>query len=160
MRADLTMSTLKRLCKRPDGVISLPGAFPLAGVLDLVGKVSQQAGILLTPKQNTVGRFSVASRASRFLVILLQGLGQRQMNHGTDSGLVDPEAKGDCADHHRYFIGHPAFLIPTTVIGPHLGVIGHSRDSLVFQLLDGLFDFVDGWAVDNDVAFRMMSQAG
>ena len=71
------------------GVIALPGAFLFGGVNNLFDEIREQPGIALLPEQNTVGGIAVASGAARFLVVLLDRLWQREVNHGAHGGFVN-----------------------------------------------------------------------
>ncbi len=75
--ADFFVAAIVRFNKRADGVIALPGAVALGGVGDLVGEKSEQTGVLFLPEHDAVGGLAIASGASGFLVILLDGFRQR-----------------------------------------------------------------------------------
>src|SRR5258708_7972823 len=116
------MAALTGFGESTDGVIALPGTIALAGVENLVGEKAEQSGVLFAPEQNAVGGSAVTAGASGFLIILFDGLGQREVDDGAHGGFVDAESESDCADQDANFVGHPALLVAPALIVLHLGV--------------------------------------
>ena len=61
-------------------------------------KCASKSGIFFAPEQDAIGGKAVATGAARFLVILLDGFRQREMDHGADGGFIDAQAESDGAD--------------------------------------------------------------
>ena len=137
------MPANRRIHEVANGVVSLPGALLLPGVRGLFDEVSEQADVALLPQQNAIGRQTIASGATRLLVILFDRLRQREMNHGPDSGLIDAQAEGDGANEHAHLILHPAFLVDATCRSVHLSMVGQRGYSLSFEEGDRLSDTQD-----------------
>ena len=156
--ADFFVAAIVRLHKSADGVIALPGAVALGGVGDLVGEKSEQAGVLFLPEHDAVGGLAIASGASGFLVILLDGFRQREMNDGADGGLINSQPKGNGADQHAHFVGHPALLIAAAVVRVHFAVVADGGDALVLEKIHRLFYAIDGGRINNDVAVGIIAQ--
>ena len=76
--ADLQMAAAGALDEAAHGVVALPGALLFRRILQLVDEIRQQAGVLGLPEQDAIGGQAVAAGAARFLVILLDGFGQRR----------------------------------------------------------------------------------
>jgi hypothetical protein len=80
VRANLAMPATIGLREPADGVIALPGALPLLLVLQLIDEVRQQSDVAILPKQRAIGRESVTTCASGFLIKLLDRFWHRQVN--------------------------------------------------------------------------------
>src|SRR5690242_1866171 len=97
MRTDLMMAAGPRFHEPANIVVTLPGTRFLGFVGQLVHEISQQAYVALLPKKQAVRRSTIATRAARFLVILLNRFRQREMNYGAHRGFIDPQAKSNRA---------------------------------------------------------------
>src|SRR5260370_31410615 len=131
--ADVALPALRGLHETLDFMVALPGALLLGRVFDLADKKPVQARILSFPEQKAISRQRVSTGAARFLVILLDTLRQREMNHRAHSRFVDAQAEGHGADHDAHFIRHPFFLVLPPRGAFHLAVIAHGRDSVFLQ---------------------------
>src|SRR5271169_863240 len=131
MQTDLAMAAAIRVDESPDGVIALPCPFLLGWVRNLSDEVRKQSRIAFLPEQNAICGKAVAPSSSRLLVILLDRLGQRQVNYGAHRGFVDSQSEGDRPDQHAYFVGHPAFLITPAEVRVHFPVICNRGNSLL-----------------------------
>ena len=120
-------------------MVALPGTLALRGIGDLVGEVSQQAGVFLLPEHHAVGGAAVAPGAACLLVVLFNRFGQREMDHGPNVRLVDAESEGDRPNQHAYFVRHPAFLVVLARSGVHFAVVRRGGNALIFQKIDRLF---------------------
>src|SRR5262249_46188715 len=152
MQADLAMSAAGALGEVANLAISLPCSVRLSWVRDLADEVRQQGRVALLPQQNAIGWTSVASRATCFLIVLLNRLRQRKMNHCPNGSLVDAEPEGDRAHEHTHFVRHPAFLISPPLIALHLPVVADRRDALLLQHVDGLLHSRNGRRINDYVS--------
>src|SRR5580704_2931117 len=78
VRTNPHVPALHILDKSPHRVVARPRALFLFQIIQLVDEIRQQPSILLLPQHHAVRRQPIASRASRFLVILFYRLRQRQ----------------------------------------------------------------------------------
>src|SRR5258708_207827 len=81
VRADLAMAASSRLGIPANFVIALPGALLFRRIGDLVDKIGQQSHVALLPQQDAISRLPIAPCASGLLIVLLDRLGQREMDH-------------------------------------------------------------------------------
>src|SRR4029077_1068434 len=153
VEADLAMATTPRNRKVAYVPVALPCPLRFGWVSNLADKMRQQCRIALLPKQNAVGRLPVTPRPSGFLVVLLDRLGQRQMDNRPHRCLVDPQPEGDGSHQHAHLVGHPSLLSVPALCGLHFPVISDRGDAILFEHIHGLFYPRDGWGIDNDVAF-------
>jgi len=108
-----------------------------------------QSGIAFLPQQQAVGRQAIATGAARFLIVLFNGLRQREMDHGAHRRLIDAQSESDRADEDTNFVRHPAFLVGTTLVFLHLAVIGNGWNSLLLQEINRLFHASDSGRIHN-----------
>ncbi len=114
---------------------------------------------MFLPEHDAVGGLAIASGAPGFLVILLDGFRQRQMDDGADGCFVNAEAEGDGADQYAHFVGHPALLIAAAVVAVHFAVIADGGDALVLEKIHGFFYAIDGGRIHNDVPVGIIAQS-
>ena len=152
MHADLAVTAALGFNEAADDAIALPAALLLGWIADLFDEMREQSRISLLPKQHAIGGKTVASRTARFLVILLDRFRQREMDHSANGGFIDPQAKGDGADQHADFVGHPSFLVAPAGGVVHLAVVADGFDSGFGEQDDGLFDARDGGRVNDYVS--------
>jgi hypothetical protein len=155
MRANLKMPALLRFDEVAYLVVTLPGALLFFGICDFADEVTEQARVTLLPKENAIRCLAIASGAAGLLVILLDRLWVREVNHSPHSCFVDAQAERNCADEHANFVGHPAFLVLLARGVAHFCVIGEGRDSPFRQKSHGLFHSLDRWRVNDHVAARV-----
>jgi len=92
-----------------------------------------QTGVSFLPEQKAIGGECVAAGAARFLVVLLDALRQREMNHRAHGRFINAQAEGHGADHDAHFIGHPFFLVLPAGAAFHLSVITDGGDAVLFE---------------------------
>ena len=105
-------------------------------------------------------RFAIASRATGFLVITLQALGQIQVGDEAHVRLVDPHAEGDRSHHDETLLAQEALLVRATRLGIHSGVVWQCMEPLLGQPLGGLFDLLARQAVDDSRLSAMACHEG
>ncbi len=160
MCADLPVAAFLSFGETAHGVITLPGALLFVGVLQSFNEVGQQSRIAFLPEQRAIGRQPVAACASGLLVILLDRLRQRQVDHRPHRRFVDPQPECQRAHQYRNFVGHPGFLIVPAFFRVHFPVITNCLNAALCQKLDGLADSCSGGRVDDDVLSLMRAQRG
>ena len=111
-----------------------------------------QPGVLLLPKQKAIGRLSIAPRPSRLLVVLLNALGQRKVDHRAHRRLVDAQPESDRAHHHADFIGHPFLLILAPRPRIHLPVVRDGANAVFLEKVHRLPDPRDGRRIHDNVS--------
>ena len=153
------MTTSVRFHEGAHHVVALPGSLTLRRVGDLLDKMGKQTGIALLPEQNAVRGLSVAARATRFLVVLLDRLGQGKVDHGSHGSFVDAQPKGYGPHQNAHLIGHPAFLVLSPQVGFHLPVVGNSGDSVVSQEVHRFFHAGDSRGIYDHAPDAVMAQA-
>lgn len=116
-----------------------------------------KAGVALLPKEVAIRREAVAPAAAGFLVILLDGLGKREMDDGADGGFVDAEAERERTDHDADLVVHPFFLVLAARGGVQFAVIADGGDAVLLQEVDGFADAVNGPRIHDDVAFGSLA---
>src|SRR5205823_1973582 len=99
----------------------------------------------------------VAAGATRLLVILLDALREREMNHRAHGGLIDAQAEGHRADHDAHFVGHPFFLILAAGRALHLAVITDGGDAVFLEEIDSVTNARDRGSVDDHASVRDLS---
>ncbi len=154
MAADLTLAALSGLHEAFDFMVALPGTFFFGGILDFADEKSVQAGVFLLPEQEAIGGEGIASRAARFLIVLLDAFGEREMNHGAHGGFVDAQTEGQGADHDAHFIGHPFFLVLAPSGAFHLAVIADGGDAVFLEEIDGVSHACDRGGINDDASVR------
>ena len=152
MAADVVLAALVGLHETLDFVIALPGAAFFSGVFDVADKEGLQTGVFFLPEEKAIGRERVAAGAACFLVILLDALWQREVNHRPDGRFVDSQAEGHGADHGAHFIGHPFFLVLAARGAFHLAVISDGGDAAFLEKIDGFTNARNRGCVDDNAA--------
>src|SRR5580692_9872535 len=152
MQADFTMTAIRRFHETADGVVALPGALFLGGVRNLLDEICQQTSIPFLPQQEAIGGQAIATSAASFLVILLDRLGQREMDHGPHCCLIDPQAERYGSDKNALLVRHPALLVAPTLIFFHLAVVSDGGYPPLLQEINRFFDASDGGRIYDDGA--------
>src|SRR5271169_28232 len=134
MQADLPVTAARRIREAADHAFPLERPFALRVIRNLIDEILQQNVVPLLPEQHAIRGTPVPPGAASFLVVLLNGLRQRQVNHRPYRGLVDAQAKRDCPDQYPHFVRHPSFLILLPYGRFHLRVIGNRSNSALLQI--------------------------
>ena len=144
VQANLALATARRVHEAADHAFPFRRPLALRIIRNLIDEVFQKDEVALLPKQHAIRRTSISPRAARLLVILLDRLRQRQVNHGAHRGLVDAKAERDRSHQHPHFVRHPSFLVLPPHGRFHLPVIRDGRDPALLQIFDRLFDAANG----------------
>ena len=118
-------------------------------VPDLLGEIVQLAPVALREEQHAVAGLPVASRASRFLVIALDRLGQRVVDHQPDVRLVDAHAEGDGRRHDRHVAVDESLLRAAAGLRVEAGVVGQRGVAAGGQSFGEAFGLAPREAVDD-----------
>ena len=86
--------------------LGLGGGFGVGGFEGgLVDEASPAGGVGARAEEDALGGEAVASGASGFLLVVLDGLGERGVDDASDVGAVDAHAEGDgCGDDVESFL--------------------------------------------------------
>src|ERR1700720_4464354 len=90
--ANVALAALFGLHETLDFVVALPSTIFFARIFDFADKKSMQARVFFLPEQKAIGGERVAPRAACFLVVLLDALWKREMNHRAHGRFVDAQA--------------------------------------------------------------------
>ena len=160
MAADLEVLAGFGFCIAQNLVVALPASRFFRFVSKQTDEIREKAGIALAPEEDAIGGKSVASGTACFLIILLDGFWQREVDHSANGGLVDAESESNCADEDADFVGHPAFLILATALGIHFAVIRKGWDFVLLEEFDGRFHFRNRGRIDDQIRFRVVANRG
>ena len=89
MKANKALAALSGIYEFFYAVKALLGSLLLHRLRNLAYEVSLSAEIAASPEEEAIGGERVAAGASRFLVILLDALREREMNHRAHGGFMD-----------------------------------------------------------------------
>ncbi len=158
MHTNLAVAATPRIDKSREHPFSVPRSLAFCFVGDFPDEIFQQNVIPLLPKHHTIRRLTVAPCAPSFLVVLLNRLWQREMNHRAHGRLVDAQSKRDCADQHSHLVRHPALLILPAHRRFHLRVIRNRPETFFLQALNCFLDASNGWRIHDHATLGVMPQ--
>ena len=92
---------------------------------------------------------SVPTRSSRFLLVALERLGHRGVNHVTDIRLVDPHAEGHRRDNRIDSFPDKGVLVVPSRLVAHPRMVRTGLVTTLVELFGGLFDVTSRDAVDD-----------
>ena len=111
------------------------------------------------PEQYAIRRPPIPSRAARLLVVLLDRLRQRQVNHGPYRRFVDAQPERDGSHQHPHFVRHPSFLILPAQGRFHFRVIRNRRNPALLQVFDRLLHPSNGGRIHDHALTRVVAQS-
>ena len=103
-----------------------------------VDEVLQHIEAVAIGQYQAIGRLAVAPGPTYFLAVVLDGLGQVEMHHVADIGLVDAHAEGDGGDNAVQLPAHELLLDSLPLLMGQAGVIGRGRNFVPTQVLGDL----------------------
>src|SRR6266849_3565591 len=97
--ANVALAALFGLHESLDFVVAVPSTFFFARIFDFADKKGVQARVFFLPEQKAIRGECVAAGSARLLVILLDTLRQREVNHCAHGRFINAQAEGHGAHH-------------------------------------------------------------
>ena len=159
VQADLPVAAAVRIREPADHAFATGCSVALGVVRNLVDEILQKNVVPFLPEQYAIRRPPIPPRAAGLLVVLLNRLWQRQMNHGPHRRFVDAQPEGDGSHQHSHFVRHPSFLILPAQGRFHLRVIRNRRNPALLQVFDRLLHSANRGRIHDHALPRVVAQS-
>ncbi len=110
----------------------LADAVKLRGVA--VDEVLQHVDVIAPGQHQAIGGLAIAAGTADLLAVVLHRLGQVEVHHVTDVGLVDAHAEGDGGDDAGRMAFHEVALDALAGLGVEPGVVGGGNETRLAQV--------------------------